>query len=259
MEIDERKVSINGLETNFKIAGFGPAILILHGWGASSDAWIEVIRGLAGAGFCVICPDFPGFGKSSTPMEPWSVADYASWLLDFAEEESLDEFHLIAHSFGGRVGIKLAAGYPEKIDRLIFCAPAGIKMKLGWKSSAVYWTAKIGNQIIELFFLKRFKNDIRNFFCSFFPDKDYAKADGVMKETLKKVIEEDLTQELGKIKSETLLIWGKKDKMIPVKYADIFEEKIRNLDLEILSDAGHSPNLTHPGKIISLVLNFFKQ
>ena len=79
-----------------------------------------------------------------------------------------------------------------------------------------------------------------------------------MKETIKNVLEEDLLPDLSKIKIKTLIIWGDKDRMVPVKYAHIFNENIKDSKLEILPKIGHSPHLEVPEKLSSLVTQFIK-
>ena len=79
----EKKLLINDLEANYKISGEGQLVLILHGWGGSSVSWLLVQKILTEKGFKVIIPDFPGFGKSTTPQKPWTVDDYVRWFKDF--------------------------------------------------------------------------------------------------------------------------------------------------------------------------------
>lgn len=253
----EEKINlINNLKINFKIAGEGQPILILHGWGASSDSWIRVQEILADQGYKVISPDFPGFGKSKTPPEPWNINDFTKWLNEFANSQGLEKFFIIAHSFGGRIAIKFAANYPQRIKNLILCASAGIKPKPGLKTRIIFQLAKIGNAIFTPRHLVRFKDKARNFFYVFLRHKDYVKADGTMRETVKKVLEEDLLPDLSKIKTKTLIVWGEIDKMVPVRYAHIFAENIKNSKLEILPKIGHSPHLEIPEKLSEIILKF---
>ena len=63
----EVHITINGLKVYYQIAGSGPALLILHGWGSKSDRWTKVSELLSNQGFSVIVPDLPGFGKSEQP------------------------------------------------------------------------------------------------------------------------------------------------------------------------------------------------
>jgi len=255
----EKEILIDGLKINYKIAGQGPAILILHGWGGSSDSWIRVQKILAKEGFKVIVPDFPGFGKSKTPFFPWGLEDYTNFILNLTHYLGLENFFLLGHSFGGRIAIKFAVSFPEKIKSLILCDSAGIKQKWGKKEILIFQLAKIGNAIFTPTPLKRLKDRARNLFYIFLRHRDYAKADGTMKETMKKVINEDLLNDLPQIKTKTLIIWGENDKLVPVKYAYLFKEKIENSEIKIIPKIGHSPNLEVPEKLAEIILNFFKK
>jgi len=254
----EEKILINGLKINYKIAGQGPAILILHGWGGSSDSWIQVQEILAREGFKIIVPDFPGFGKSKTPFEPWGVKEYGNFVLNLTKILELQNFFLLGHSFGGRVAIKFSILYPEKIKSLILCDSAGIKQKWGIGEKLIFQISKIGNAIFTPTPLRRFKDKAKNLFYIFLRHRDYARADGTMRETIKKVLTEDLLKDLPQIKIRTLIIWGESDKLVPVKYAHIFKEKIENSELKILPKIGHSPHLEVPEKLTEIIINFLR-
>lgn len=256
--MEEKEVSINNLKINYKTAGSGPAVLILHGWGGSSDSWLRVQKLLAIAGFKVIIPDFPGFGKSFTPEKAWDNDDYLNWLLGFINYLNLDKFYLISHSFGGRIAIKLAVQYPEKIEGLIFCSPAGVKTELDFKTKIIFVLARIGNAIFTPKHLIRLKDAIRNIFYIFLRNKDYVKAKGNMRETIKKVLNEDSLPLLSEIKVKTLVIWGANDKMVPVKQASLYKERIKDAKLEILPGIGHSPHLEIPDKLADIIIQFLR-
>lgn len=256
--MNEREIYINGLKVNYKIAGEGQPILILHGWGGSSNSWIKVLKILAGEGYQVRVPDFPGFGKNKTPAKPWGVDDYVKWLVDFTNSQNLSNFFLLGHSFGGRIAIRFAVKYPEKLKGLILCASAGIKPKQNFATKIIYLIALIGNVIFTPKFLARFKDAVRNLFYIFLRNRDYVRADGTMKETIKKVLDEDLLEDIPRIKIRTLLIWGEKDKLVPLKYAYMFKEKIKNSELKILPKVGHTPNLEAPEKLAEIILKFLK-
>ncbi len=254
----EEKTIINGLEINYKIAGEGPAILVLHGWGGASDSWLKVQKIISEQGYKVICPDFPGFGKTPPPPDPWDIGDYANLILNFTQKLGLDRFFLLGHSFGGRISIKFATQYPEKIKKLILCDSAGIKPKLSPKTHMIFWLARIGNAIFTPKRLTRFKDSARNLFYLFLRNKDYVKANGVMRETIKKIFNEDLLPDLSKIKVKTLIVWGEIDKMVPLKYGYIFKENIKDSELKVLPDVGHSPHLEAPEGLSKIIMGFFK-
>ncbi len=257
--IREEKVLIDNLEINYKTAGSGPAVLILHGWGGSSDSWLRVAEIVSGEGFQVIVPDLPGFGKSKTPSKTWGVSDYTKWAKDFTDFLNLERFFLIAHSFGGRVSIKFAINCPEKIKALILCASAGIKPKPDLKTKIIYWLSRIGNAVLTPQIFVRLKEGLRNIFYIFLRHKDYIKAKGNMKEIIKRVLDEDLADDLSKIKIKTLLVWGERDRLVPIKYAHIFKEKIENSELVLLPKVGHSPHLEIPQRLAEVIINFLKK
>jgi pimeloyl-ACP methyl ester carboxylesterase len=262
--VEEKKIVIKGLEVNYKMVGKGLPFLILHGWRSSSDSWIFVQNQISEQGFQVIVPDFPGFGKSPAPKEPWNVDSYVNWLNNFIIEinksgSNLTEpFFLLGHSFGGRIAIKFAVKYPERIQSLILCSSAGIKPKAGFQQEIFYYLARMGNYLFSQKPLRKFKNRARNIFYKAIRRKDYLKANGVMKETIKNILGEDLLGYLPRIRNKTLILWGKLDRMVPVEYAYIMKEKIPNSQLIILPKVGHSPQLDVPEKLSQILTKFLK-
>ena len=253
----EKEIYINSLKTNYKIAGSGPVVLILHGWGGSSDSWTAVQKTLAGKGFEIICPDLPGFGKSLTPPNAWGLTDYMKWVADFIDFLGIKRVFLIGHSFGGRIAVKFASNYPERVVKLVLCDSAGIKFKPGLKTRVIFLFARIGNALFAQRHLARLKSAARNLFYLFLRHHDYVKADGTMKKVIKKVLMEDIFPDLPKIRAKTLIVWGKSDKMVPLKYAYIFKNNVKNSKLKILPKIGHSPHLEVPEKLSQQILEFF--
>jgi pimeloyl-ACP methyl ester carboxylesterase len=257
--LKEKRILIKGLEANYKIAGQGQPFFILHGWGGSSGSWIEIQKRLTKEGFRVIVPDFPGFGKSLAPKEAWQVDNYVQWLKNFIEEMNIKEpFFLLSHSFGGRVAIKFAAKYPQKIKALILCSSAGIKSERDFKGKIFFALSRIGEYLFSQKFLRKFKDGARNIFYQIIRQRDYLRAKGAMRETVKKVLAEDLINYLSQIKNKTLIVWGNADRMVPIKFAYIMEEKIPNSKLIILPKIGHSPHLEVPEKLVEEILKFIK-
>lgn len=255
---NEEKILVKGIRVNLKISGEGQPLLILHGWKGSSESWDKVQRLLSLAKYRVIAPDLPGFGKTKTPKKTWGVGDYNDFVFTLTKKLNLDSFFLLGHSFGGRVAVKFTVSYPEKVRKLILCDAAGIKPKMGFKTRSIYLMARVGNAIFTPKILSRFKDGARNFFYLFLRHHDYVKADGTMKETIKKVLQEDLFPELAKIKAETLIIWGRKDKLVPVKYAYDFYQEIDNAKIVILKGVGHSPHLEVPDKLAAQIITFLR-
>jgi pimeloyl-ACP methyl ester carboxylesterase len=257
MPCQEQNLNISGINTFYKEIGKeGFPFFILHGWGASSDSWQRVGEMLAKNNFRVIIPDLPGFGKSEKPKIPWGLTDYADWLKEFIKKiqisESKAENYLLGHSFGGRISIKFASQNSENLNTLILVSSAGIKKKT---SPFLRFLANFFDIIFSLPFLDKFKPPLRSFSYRYILRKtDYLKAKGVMKEIFKKVIEEDLLLDLQKIKIPTLILWGEKDKITPLKDAYIMKREIKNSKLVVLEETGHAPNLQNPDFLTQKIL-----
>jgi len=254
----EERISVNNLRINYKIAGEGPAVLILHGWGGSSDSWLEVLKILVNYNFQVIAPDLPGFGKSDLPPRGWTVQDYSDFILNFVEKLKLGQFFLFGHSFGGRIAIKLSGQHPEKLKSLILCDAAGIKFEQSIKTKTILAATRIGNALFSARIFAILRERARNLWYFLLRNRDYVKANGVMRETIKKALNEDLLPELSKIQVKTLIIWGGEDKLVPAKCAHVFKEKISNSLLEIMPKIGHSPHLEEPEKLAQIIVSFLQ-
>lgn len=238
-------------------------IIILHGWGSSSAAWEVTKQLLQKAGYQVLVPDLPGFGKEPVPKKPWSVSDYVEWVLGFIQLAKLDKFVLIGHSFGGRIAIKLTAQYPQKVEKLILTGAAGIRFtSLGEKIkiNAFQLACILGDLVFKVPPFILFRPLVRKILYWIAGVKDYYEArDPIIKETFKKVINEDLIDILPKIKVPTYLLWGKDDLMIPPKHAYIMAEKIPDSKLEIIEKAGHRLPYGQPEIFVEKVTEFLKE
>jgi pimeloyl-ACP methyl ester carboxylesterase len=255
----EKKILIEDLKVNYKIAGEGFPFLILHGWGGSSSSWVEVQKRLSNKGYKVVSLDLPGFGKTSSPLVPWEIRDYSNFILNFIEKLKLGKIILLGHSFGGRISIKFASLYPEKLEKLFLFASAGIKHPWNFRKRIIYIFAGIGNFLLSPKFLRRVKDLARNIFYILIRQRDYRKAKGAMRETFKKVVDEDLASDLSKISTKTLIVWGEKDNAVPLKDAYFIKEKIPTSVLEIIPKVGHTANLEAPEKLSEIILKFLEK
>jgi len=256
--MEEKTILIKEKKFNFKVAGDGQPILILHGWGASSSSWERVQEILANNNYKVFCPDLPGFGKTDSPKEAWGVSDYVDWVLEFTKSQNLKDFVLIGHSFGGRISIKFANYYPKKVKFLILCDSAGLKIKPSFGRRIILTFVGFFKLIFGITFFSKIKEEMKNLLLFAIPNTDYAKASKIMKEVMKRVLEENLFIYLNEIKSKTLIVWGKKDKLVPVEHAYVFKKEIQDSQLEIIPNVGHSPHLKVPKKFSDIILDFLR-
>jgi len=253
--MEEKKILIDNLKINYKIAGSGPAILILHGWGSNSEKWQKVGDLLVKKGLKVIIPDLPGFGSSQKPPEVWGLDDYCKFLQEFVGFLNLEKFCLLGHSFGGALAVKYALAFSEKIDKLFLISAACFRRRAPRKR-LFYIIAKV----LKIFSFFPYYLYIRKGFYRFIVRKsDYLYADGVMKNIYLKIIREDLGNILEQIQVPTIIIWGREDKIKRLKEARLINEKVKNSKLEIIPNIGHSPHLETPEKLVRAIFKHLKE
>jgi pimeloyl-ACP methyl ester carboxylesterase len=116
---------IHGYQRAFVRKGRGPALLLIHGIGDSSDTWEPLVDELARE-YTVIAPDLLGHGRSAKPRADYSVAAYANAMRDLLVALDLDRATVVGHSLGGGVAMQFAYQYPERCERLVLVSAGGI-------------------------------------------------------------------------------------------------------------------------------------
>src|SRR6201985_513781 len=117
--------TIHGYKRAYRIAGSGPAILLIHGIGDNSTTWQTVQTALAQR-FTVIAPDLLGHGRSDKPRADYSVAAYANGMRDLLSVLDIDRVTVVGHSLGGGVAMQFAYQFPQLVERLILVAAGGV-------------------------------------------------------------------------------------------------------------------------------------
>lgn len=247
-------LNIEGTNVYYEIMGEGKPIILLHGWGCNSSTFKPLTQFLQ-KNHMVFALDFPGFGKSDMPKSPWDVGNYSAFLKKFMEQICLKKTDIIAHSFGGRVAIKLAAEQPELVNKLILVSSAGIKPRRAFKYYFKTILAKTGKLIAKI--LGTPGDKIKNWIYHHIASQDFQSA-GPMRKTLIKIISEDLYPLLEKILAPTLLIWGEKDMETPVYMGKKMEREISDAGLVILKNAGHYSYLEQFQSFCVIINNFLQ-
>src|SRR5258708_21055991 len=117
--------TIHGYKRAFRIAGSGPAILLIHGIGDNSTTW-NVIHAKLAQRFTVIAPDLLGHGRSDKPRADYSVAGYANGMRDLLSVLDIERVTIVGHSLGGGVAMQFAYQFPHLVERLILVAAGGV-------------------------------------------------------------------------------------------------------------------------------------
>jgi pimeloyl-ACP methyl ester carboxylesterase len=228
-------LDIDGIHTRYRRVGNGPDVLVLHGWGARIEAMAPMLNGLSGT-LTLHAVDLPGFGETALPPQPWGVSEYAEWTRSLIGSLGLDRPAVIGHSNGGRIAIRLATAHPDLIGRLVLVDAAGIRPRRTWSYRRRVLKAKLAKHVLRRLGAPGRRAQER--IAARSASSDYANA-GPLRPTFVKLVNEDLTEELARVRASTLLIWGDQDDAVPVSDGQTMERLIPDAGLVVFEGAGH--------------------
>lgn len=197
--------------------------------------------------FKVTAPDFPAFGASEGIDTPWSVGDYADWLKAFLLTMKIKNAHILAHSFGARVAFKLLSENNSLADRLIITGGAGLV-----KPRSPAYIRRVNTY-------RRIKKFFPRFAERHFGSEEYKKLSLLMRESYKKIVNEDLKDCVAKIGNKTYLLYGKDDTVTPPdEEGATFNDLLKNSRLEVM-EGGHFCFSERPDLFNAKILSFLSE
>lgn len=277
-DVQLRHYVVHGYRRAYRIAGEGPAVLLVHGIGDSSATWVDLIPGLARR-YTVIAPDLLGHGASDKPRADYSVAAYANGMRDLLGVLDIDRATLVGHSFGGGVAMQFAYQFPERTERLVLVSAGGVGREVNPVLRAVSLpgadlllaalTLPGMRQGTGLFAeLVRMLNtdlgqdapELLNLVDAL-PD---ATSRSAFIRTLRAVVDwrGQVVTMLDRCYlaqgMPTMLLWGSRDSVLPVEHAHGAHAAMPGSRLEIFEGAGHFPFHTDPARFLALVEDFIE-
>ena len=233
-------IKIDNLNINYICEGEGKDIVLLHGWGSNITLFKSMTEVLK-TKYRVIAPDMPGFGLSDEPPTAWCVDDYVDFIIKFLGELGVTKAAFLGHSFGGRVIIKFFErdSVPFEISKLILVDSAGVKPTLSAKQKAKIRIYKMGKKFLSLGMIKKLFPKALEQFQARSGSADYKSSSPLMRQTMVKVVNEDLTHIFPKVTPSTLLIWGENDTATPVSDAILMENTMPDAAKVVLKGCGH--------------------
>lgn len=207
-------------------------MVFLHGYLSSKEAFTAQIEYFSRF-YRVTAIDFLGFGNSPALTSAFSVEDYADWTVDTLRSLGVKTPHLIAHSFGCRVAVKAAAKEQGVFDKMLLTGPAGVVFPRPFSYRVKVWAYRLVKKVFPRFAEKRFGS------------KEYRSLSPMMKESYKKIVNEDLRADACKIKNEVLIVEGREDTTTPKKEAEAYLACFERGALKMIS-GGHFAFAEHP-------------
>ena len=260
----QRWARIDGRAVNYVELGSGPPLVFVHGLSGAWQNWLENILEFA-TDHRVIAVDLPGFGESEMPKDKISISGYGTFMDRFCEEVGVDAATFVGNSMGGFISMECAIKFPHRVERMVLVSAAGLTaqkqrnepllkaMYMG-ESVAQWVTARIVGRSQELASRPRSRKAMLWYVT---PHAERWPAELVMEQArgagkpgflpaLDAITDYPIRERLGDIRCPTLIVWGKKDLLVPVKDAHRFHELIPESELIVYEDVGHVAMLEVP-------------
>ena len=253
------QLTAKGVNIYYEQSGAGKDVLLLHGWGCSTKHFEQIASDLS-KDHRVTVIDFPAHGQSGRPPEPWGVKEFAACVKDLMGQLGIAPCDIIAHSFGGRVALYLAANEPQVVNRLVLTGCAGLKKpqteEQKKRSEAYQKKKKTLQGLAKLPLVGGIAEKSLKALQWKYGSADYNALDDEMKKTFVKVISEDLRPLLPKINASTLLIWGENDQDTPLWMGQAMEQEIPDAGLVIFENDDHFAYLRQWPRFVTVVRAF---
>ena len=253
----EEFLELAGGRVHLLRGGTGEPVLFLHAAGRAGE-WLPFHGLLASAGFEVIAPDHPGFGKSDEFPEAEAVDDLVFHYLDVLDALGLDRPHVVGASFGGWIAAELAVYAPHRIGSLALLSAAGLRLP--------------EHPVTDPFLMPPAKL-VRTLFHTppppapapapgTPPDLDaiiaaYREATSLARFCwVPFMADPKLERRLGRITAPTLVLAPSDDRLIPVEHARRYAARIPGAAYAEVPDCGHAMYFEKPAEFASSVTEF---
>lgn len=270
-------IQVQDSRLHIRKRGSGSPVFLIHGSFASLHTWENFENELIQNNFSTISVDLPGHGLTGpNKSENYSTDYYASLLFALADSLAIDTFSVVGNSMGGNVALKMSLRKPDRITNLVLIdaaafnrfslsktdkkeAPFIFKM-LKIKPLAILLTRVTPRFLFQMNLKEVYGN------TSNFTDKELdryyylLRREGNREATMKRLQNsgKEIQDSLQYIQTPTLIIWGEKDRWIPVAQAHQLNQAINKSQLVVFAEAGHIPMEEYPKLTANSVIPFLR-
>ncbi len=264
-------VVLDGINIGYQVSGEGEALILLMGLGGDRNSWYFQTRRFKKQ-YKVIACDNRGVGTSDTPESAYTIKIMSEDIIRLMDHLEIKKAHILGVSMGGMIAQKIAISYPERVDKLILASTylggeemgeVTIDMLKALGLGKDFSTSDTKSVDIEKFMYQiaalSFNNEkIRSIFMPL--SKRYIQRVGLKGFTgqLEAAANSDTVDKLHLIKSETLIMTGTEDRVVPSFSSEIIAQKIPNAKLVKIDGGSHAMYIEMSNKFNAVVLNFLQ-
>lgn len=276
--IEEQRIDVGGLTTQYLVGGTGPPLVLLHGVGDSAQTWQRVLPSLA-LRHRVYAPSLPGFGGSAKPLADYSPAFFTGFVESFLDTEGVEEATVLGNSLGGLVAMRLALAEPARVTALGLVGSAGLGREVhfalraatlpGVGEVATRWNrtpvgaAQWASAMATLLFARYRRVPPSWWWLQYrqarqprFLEATVATLRGVLTPTRQRQI---LLPQLPRLTVPTLVVWGTGDRVVPSHHAHSAVSRLPRGRLALIPDCGHVPQLERPSDFVATLIGWLAE
>jgi pimeloyl-ACP methyl ester carboxylesterase len=241
-EIERKSIKINGLDVRYYSAGQGEPVMVIHGGAGDASTWWNNIAELS-LNYTVYAPDLPGFGGSQPLKGNYYVHELSEFIDKFAGSVGLDSFNLVGHSLGGGIALDYTLKKPNKVKKLVLISSLCLGREIGFGLrllsiptlihslcviakgviKAIKWVFK---QLKQVEFISPLTPAIMHI------GENITSAFGRQSLVLE--------SRLGEVNVPTLVVWGARDPVVPVRQAYAAARVIPDCQVKVFKNRGHN-------------------
>lgn len=240
------------------------SVVLLHGLGVNCTSWRLQIPALTQAGFRVIAPDAPGFGKSNFPGGNPSIASTASRIAEFIKMLGIDTYIAVGISMGGTLALQLAIDHPETTQKMVL---VNTFARLQVENFRILPYVVLRMVLVHTLGLPAQAYAVaRRIFPH--PDQEFLRQELVnqimqadihaYRATMRALGRFDVRKRLCEINCPTLVITGEADNTVPPPNQDFLAQSIRGAKQIHIPGAGHAVTVEKPDQFNPLLLEFLQ-
>ncbi|MGD0794020.1 MAG: alpha/beta fold hydrolase [Dehalococcoidales bacterium] len=256
-DIESKSIKVDGRDVRYYAAGQGEPLVVIHGGGGDARTWWKNIAELA-VKYTVYAPDLPGYGGSQPLSGNYYIPELAEFIGKFAASLGLDKFNLMGHSLGGGIALDYTLKSPNKVKKLVLVS----SLCLG--SEIAFWVRllsipaivrSVGTIIVGVFKAIRWVVKHLNPIEFVMP---FSPASMLVGENITTLKQQSLVLEhrLAEVNVPTLLIWGARDPIVPVRQAYAAAKVIPDCQVKVFEKRGHNVHRDELKQFSSVLAGF---
>jgi len=265
---------VDGIKLHYFKEGSGPDILLIHGLGANVYCWRKLMP-LLSKNHRVWAIDLKGFGLSEKPRHSsYSLHSQAALLGQFMDDEKVKNLTVVGNSMGSAVASQLTLDRQDLVQKVILINSAHdprmfslikpfAKIMKAATPAAGFFSPFVNEQSVKLFIRNIYGNekyevtdeDVRSYLAPYMDGTDSHQA---FLSAFQGLLEHNLTEDLKKIQNRILILWGKGDRVTPLKYGEILHQDLPQSPYFVHPTGGHHLQEEEPEWVSQQIDNYLQ-